>query len=66
MHKKAREGVGVQRTSGIPVTSGAQSRQINIIVNIYKFLPFPSVFCWDIFTSREVGEGDIKDGKNIY
>lgn len=66
MCKKAREGVGVQRTSGIPLMPGTQSRQINVVLNIYKFLPFPSVFCWNIVTSGAVGEADIKDDKSIY
>lgn len=62
----ARKGVGAQRTSGIPVMSGAQFRQLKVIINIYRFLPFLSVFCWNIFTSREVGEADSKDGESIY
>lgn len=46
--------------------SGAQFRQLKVIINIYRFLPFLSVFCWNIFTSREVGEADSKDGESIY
>lgn len=65
-YKKAREDAGVQRTSGIPVMSGARSRQINTMLKTDQFLPFLSTLYWNIFTPGEVGEGGFKDGKSIY